>query len=68
MKLRDMQLYAMLAAALGRSGGRYPQQRQTLGPPSTGGKKRFGRSEVAHLSKKERLKRRRTYRLSTRKR
>ena len=58
MKLRDMKIYAALAALFARSGNdsqpKTPVKRQP--------------SEVAHLSKRERKRRDRIHRLSTRKR
>ena len=64
-------LYAAIAAAFSGLGlghqRQYPRGGMS-GPPTTGGNPHSGPSEVAHLSKRERLKRRRIHRLSTRKR
>jgi hypothetical protein len=58
MKIRDMQIYAALAALFAKSSDALPPKRPVKHQPS----------EVAHLSKQERRKRRRIHRLSTRKR
>jgi len=62
-----MKIYAALAAALARTGSMYGGKRRS--PKQTLGHwQKSQPSEVAHLSKHERLKRRRIHRLSTRKR